>query len=119
MLVAWPQADELGTVVDNLLGNAVKYTRPGGEVTVSIGSDDQGAYLDCADTGLGISEADQVHLFSAFHRSTNPEALSLPGSGLGLAISRRIVQLHGGQVTVRSDLGRGSCFRVRLPLGVD
>ncbi len=113
------EADDLGTVVDNLLQNAVKYTRPGGVVTLSIGSDDQGAYLDCADTGLGISEADQVHLFSAFHRSTNPEALSLPGSGLGLAISRRIVHLHGGQVTVRSVLGRGSCFRVRLPLGED
>ncbi len=110
--------DELGTVVDNLLGNAVKYTLRGGEVTVAVGSDDAGGvWLECTDTGLGISAADQVHLFSAFHRSTNPEALSLPGSGLGLAISRRIVHLHGGRIVVRSDLGVGSTFRVCLPRG--
>ncbi len=109
--------DELGTVVDNLLANAVKYTPRGGEVTVAVGTDDDGAWLECADTGLGISAADQVHLFSAFHRSTNPEALSLPGSGLGLAISRRIVHLHGGQIAVRSDLGAGSTFRICLPRG--
>ena len=54
------------------------------------------------DSGLGISEADQVHLFSAFHRSSNPEALSIPGTGLGLAISRRIVESHGGRIEVES-----------------
>ena len=70
----------------------------------------------CADTGLGISAADQVHLFSAFHRSSNPEALSIPGTGLGLAISRRIAQMHGGEILVTSELGKGSTFRLRLPL---
>ena len=67
------------------------------------------------DTGMGISEADQVHLFSAFHRSSNPEALSIPGTGLGLAISRRIVETHGGQLSVRSALGEGSTFTLSLP----
>ena len=115
----WVDADpeELGTVVDNLLGNAVKYTPRGGEVTLRVGADTEGVHLECTDTGLGISDADQGHLFSAFHRSTNPEALSLPGSGLGLAISQRIVHLHGGRITVRSELGVGSCFRVSLPHG--
>ena len=70
----------------------------------------------CEDTGLGISAADQVHLFSAFHRSSNPEALSIPGTGLGLAISRRIAQMHGGEIIVASELGVGSTFRLRLPL---
>ncbi len=107
--------EELGTVVDNLLGNAVKYTPRGGEVTVCVGAGPDGVWLECTDDGLGISAADQVHLFSAFHRSTNPEALSLPGSGLGLAISRRIVHMHGGRISVRSALGVGSTFRVCLP----
>jgi signal transduction histidine kinase len=74
------------------------------------------AVVLCADTGLGISTADQVHLFSAFHRSSNPEALSIPGTGLGLAISRRIAQMHGGEIQVSSELGKGSTFRLRLPL---
>ena len=67
------------------------------------------------DTGLGISGTDQHHLFSAFHRSSNPEALSIPGTGLGLAISRRIAEIHGGDITVESELGVGSTFRLRLP----
>ncbi len=108
--------DDLGKVIDNLASNAVKYSRPEGTVDLEVGSDGQHAYVQCADTGLGISAADQVHLFSAFHRSSNPEALSIPGTGLGLAISRRITHLHGGEIIVTSELGKGSTFRLRLPL---
>ncbi|WP_158648007.1 sensor histidine kinase [Nocardioides houyundeii] len=107
--------EELRRVCDNLLGNAVKYSRPGGRVSVQVGGDADGAWLSVSDQGLGISRQDQVHLFSAFHRSSNPEALSIPGTGLGLAISRRIVELHEGTVTVDSTLGQGSTFTVRLP----
>ena len=108
--------DELGKVIDNLTSNAVKYSRPDGTVHLEVGSDGQHAWVLCEDTGLGISSADQVHLFSAFHRSSNPEALSIPGTGLGLAISRRIAQMHGGEIIVASELGVGSTFRLRLPL---
>ncbi len=59
---------------------------------------------------------DQVHLFSAFHRSTNPEALTIPGTGLGLAISRTIAELHGGDIKVESEFGAGSAFTLRIPL---
>ncbi|MCW2847444.1 MAG: histidine kinase, partial [Marmoricola sp.] len=112
--------DDLGKVVDNLVSNAVKYSRSGGSVHLEVGCDEKHAWVRCADTGLGISAADQVHLFSAFHRSSNPEALSIPGTGLGLAISRRIAHMHGGEILVASELGVGSTFRVRLPLyGVD
>ncbi len=109
-------ADELGKVIDNLTSNAVKYSRRDGSVHLEVGSDGQHAYVQCADNGLGISGADQVHLFSAFHRSSNPEALSIPGTGLGLAISRRIAHMHGGEIIVVSELGKGSTFRLRLPL---
>jgi signal transduction histidine kinase len=108
--------DELGKVIDNLASNAVKYSRQGGTVELEVGSDGAHAYVLCKDNGLGISAADQVHLFSAFHRSSNPEALSIPGTGLGLAISRRIAHMHGGEIIVASELGQGSTFRLRLPL---
>jgi signal transduction histidine kinase len=108
--------DELGKVIDNLTSNAVKYSRPDGTVHLEVGTDGKHAWVLCQDTGLGISAADQVHLFSAFHRSSNPEALSIPGTGLGLAISRRIAQMHGGEIIVASELGVGSTFRLRLPL---
>ena len=109
-------AEELPRVVDNLCSNAVKYTPRGGRVEVSArGRDGLGEVVVC-DNGLGISTQDQVHLFSAFHRSTNPEALTIPGTGLGLAISRTIAELHGGDIKVESELGAGSTFTLRIPL---
>lgn len=107
--------DELSLVVDNLVSNAVKYTRPGGTVRLEVVCDDTTVRVLVHDSGLGISEADQVHLFSAFHRSSNPEALSIPGTGLGLAISRRIVESHGGRIEVESVVGEGSTFTLVLP----
>lgn len=108
--------EELPRVVDNICSNAVKYTRTGGRVVVSVRTSDDVAEVSVADSGLGISAGDMPHLFSAFHRSTNPDALTIPGTGLGLAISRRIIELHGGTITVESELGRGSTFTMRFPL---
>lgn len=108
--------EELPRVVDNLCSNAVKYTGRGGRVEIAVGSSDGIAEVAVRDTGLGISARDQVHLFSAFHRSTNPEALTIPGTGLGLAISRTIAELHGGDIAVESELGVGSTFTLRIPL---
>ncbi|UUZ58742.1 sensor histidine kinase [Nocardioides sp. B-3] len=108
-------AEEIGTVLNNLIGNAVKYTRSGGRVVVDFSATDDWVHVTVADTGIGISPVDRAHLFSTFHRSSNPEALSLPGTGLGLAISRRIAEEHGGRIEVESMLGRGSTFRLVLP----
>jgi signal transduction histidine kinase len=115
-VVVTADPEELGKVIDNLASNAVKYSRPGGTVHLEVDCDEKHAHVLCVDNGLGISTADQVHLFSAFHRSSNPEALSIPGTGLGLAISRRIAHMHGGEILVTSELGRGSTFQLRLPL---
>ncbi len=109
-------AEELPRVVDNLCSNAVKYTPPGGRIEVVVREQEGYGEVVVSDTGLGISPTDQVHLFSAFHRSTNPEALTIPGTGLGLAISRTIAELHGGDIRVRSELGSGSEFTLRIPL---
>ncbi len=111
--------DELPKVVDNLCSNAVKYTPRGGRVDVRLSDDEEAAHVAVTDTGLGISPQDQVHLFSAFHRSTNPDALTIPGTGLGLAISRTIAEAHGGTITVDSDLGKGSTFTLTVPLPED
>jgi signal transduction histidine kinase len=110
-------AEELPRVVDNLCSNAVKYTPAGGQVRVTVRLVEGYAEVVVADTGLGISQADRAHLFSAFHRSTNPDALTIPGTGLGLAIARTIVEGHGGQILVESELGEGSTFTLRIPAG--
>ena len=109
--------EELARVIDNMVDNAVKYTPEDGSVTVSMTLTDTEACVEVADTGIGISQADQGHVFSAFHRSTNPNALSIPGTGLGLPIAQRIAESHGGTLSVTSELGHGSTFRFTLPLG--
>jgi signal transduction histidine kinase len=115
-VVVMGDPEELPRIIDNLCSNAVKYTPRGGRVEVSAHASDGLGEVMVRDSGLGISPQDQVHLFSAFHRSTNPEALTIPGTGLGLAISRTIAELHGGDIKVESELGVGSAFTLRIPL---
>ncbi|MDH2413307.1 HAMP domain-containing sensor histidine kinase [Nocardioides sp. CER19] len=106
---------ELATVAGNLIGNAVKYSRPGDVVRVSVRRADDEVELAVVDEGIGITEQDRSRLFGEFQRGTDPEALSQPGTGLGLAIVDRIVRRHGGRVDVASSPGAGSRFRVLLP----
>ena len=105
----------LRQVLDNLLSNAVKYSRPGGSVAVGLRRTDGGVEIDVADTGMGIAEHDLEHVFGRFFRGGEAIARHLPGTGLGLSIVASIVAAHGGTVTVESELGRGSTFRVALP----
>ncbi|MEN8672554.1 HAMP domain-containing sensor histidine kinase [Nocardioides sp.] len=106
---------ELDRLLSNLLSNAVKYTPAHGHVSLSVVRRRGEVVLELVDTGLGISEADQVGLFTSFYRTTNPEALREPGTGLGLSIVAHIAQRHGGSVAVRSRLGEGTTFTVTLP----
>jgi signal transduction histidine kinase len=115
-VVVFGDPEELARVIDNMVDNAVKYTPEDGSVVVSMTVDDDQVSVDVADTGLGISLTDQGHVFSAFHRSTNPNALSVPGTGLGLPIAQRIAESHGGTLSLSSELGEGSTFRFTLPL---
>jgi signal transduction histidine kinase len=105
-------------VVDNLLSNAVKFTPAGGAVHVSLRRDAERLVLEVADTGIGIAPQDQRRLFERFFRAENAVERHVPGTGLGLYISRAIAEAHGGTLTVRSELGRGSSFRLELPLAV-
>ena len=103
-------------IIDNMVDNAVKYTPEDGSVTVAMAVSEHEVSVEVTDTGIGISPADQAHVFSAFHRSTNPNALSIPGTGLGLPIAQRIAESHGGTLELTSELGQGSTFRFTLPL---
>jgi signal transduction histidine kinase len=118
-LLAWGDRSELEKLVDNLLGNAVKYSRPGGSVRVSLHRSGDALVLVCQDTGLGIAQADLPRLFEPFHRSTDPRALAVPGTGLGMAIVKRVVDRHDGRIEVTSTLGTGTRFEIRLPAAID
>ncbi len=105
----------LGQVLLNLLSNAVKYNVDGGSVTLGGARDADGhVALSVSDTGPGITPSDQERLFIPFER-LGAEYTTVPGTGLGLPLSRRLVDAMGGQLTVRSTLGEGSTFTVRLP----
>ena len=108
--------DLLVRLFANIVNNAVKYSQTGGRVDLSLENIGDEVVFTCTDDGVGISEEDQQQLFTEFFRSTNPVALARPGTGLGLAIVARIVARHGGRIEVDSELGRGTTFRVTLPV---
>lgn len=106
---------DLDTVVSNLVGNALKYSGEGTVVRLVLTQDAREVALTCTDQGLGISPADQRAVFGEFFRSADPAVRRQGGTGLGLAIVGRIVKRHRGRVTVTSEIGVGSTFRVVLP----
>lgn len=104
----------LRQMLDNLIGNAIKYSPPGGQIDISLRAEDGQIILVVRDQGPGIPLADQPRIFDKFYRATNvPE--DVQGSGLGLAIVKSIVDSHQGRVWVESAPGRGSAFFVVLP----
>jgi len=111
---AWDAA-RLARVLDNLLGNAVKYSPNGGEIAVRLMRDGPWAVLTVADHGLGIPAEDRSRIFERFQRGRNV-AGRVAGSGVGLAGVRHVVEQHGGSIAVESQEGVGSTFTVRLPL---
>ncbi len=117
-LVVAGDPTELDRVLANLVSNAVKYTPAGGSVAVEVSGGELDVTVRVVDDGIGISPDDQVGLFRAFFRTTNPDALRQPGTGLGLAIVATVVERHGGTVTVMSTLGEGTTFAVTLPRAV-
>jgi signal transduction histidine kinase len=106
----------LGRIFINLIGNAIKYTPPGGHVDVSLEQNNHEAVITVADSGVGIPEADQPHLFEEFFRGTNVKEAGIPGTGLGLAIVKDLVERYGGRLSLESRVGQGTTFAVVLPL---
>lgn len=106
----------INQALQNLIENAIKYTDPGGEVTVSASLKDNLVMIEVRDTGIGIAYIDQMHVFDKFYRVAQPGGKRSPGSGLGLAIVKSIAEQHGGEVGLESQLGKGSKFSILLPL---
>jgi signal transduction histidine kinase len=102
-------------VLYNLLSNAIKQTPEGGLVTISTQLDQEEAVMAVKDTGVGVKPEELVRIFEEFHQADSPDGRVREGTGLGLSVVRKLVELHGGTVTVESAPGQGSCFEVRLP----
>ncbi len=110
------EADDLASLLGNLVANGVKYNRPDGSVTLSARVEGRSLQIEVRDTGLGISPEALPHLFDEFFREKRRETRDLPGNGLGLAICKRLAERVGGRIEAESELGRGSVFRLHLPL---
>ena len=108
--------EALRELVDNLLSNAIKYTPGGGRVDVRLGIEGSNAVLSVEDTGIGIALEDQGRIFERFYRVDKARSRQLGGTGLGLSIVKHVALAHGGNVSLKSAPGRGSTFRVQIPL---
>jgi PAS domain S-box-containing protein len=106
----------LAQVVDNLVSNAIKFTDRGGRVVARVRADGDRCAIEVSDSGVGIGPEEQEHLFDRFYRAEEARKGHYSGAGLGLAISKAIVDAHAGEIEVMSEPGRGTTFRVLLPM---
>lgn len=104
----------LRIALNNLLTNAIKYNKPNGDVTLNADEIDDQLIIKISDTGIGISEQDQEHIFEKFYRSESDKVRKKPGHGLGLALAKEIIELHGGKLLLESTVGEGTTFTVVL-----
>jgi signal transduction histidine kinase len=108
----WADHDRILQVFENLIGNAIKFTAPGGRIAIGAARADHEIVFRIADTGCGIAPDALPHVFERFWQATKSDRR---GAGLGLAIVRGIVEAHGGRVWVESTLGEGTTFSFALP----
>src|SRR6266851_2554713 len=108
--------DRLGQVMNNLLSNAARYSAPGTAIRITGVEVEDGVEIQVADQGPGVAPEDCERIFEKFYRGKHGATLAVRGTGLGLAVARQLVEAHGGQIGVRSSLGQGSTFWVRLPI---
>jgi signal transduction histidine kinase len=105
----------LRRVLQNLVGNAIKYGQPGGWIGLRATASDRQVQITVADRGIGIGPAEQAHIFEPFYRAPDVIAAQIQGAGLGLSLVKRIVESHGGRIAVRSEPGAGAEFTIVLP----
>jgi signal transduction histidine kinase len=118
--VVWVDRDKYEKIVYNLLSNAVKYTVSGSvSVVTYINPHSNRFVLEIQDTGVGIPRAELGSVFDKFHRASSVQGRSIEGTGIGLSFTMELVKMHKGEITVESEPGKGSTFRVFLLLGKD
>jgi signal transduction histidine kinase len=113
-LSVWGTENGMDTILKNLIGNAVKYTQPGGRVEIKTLKEDDSVKITIADNGMGIPEEDLPHIWDEFFRAKNAHRSGIIGTGLGLSIVKQFVDRFGGQVSATSNLGKGTTFTVLL-----
>jgi PAS domain S-box-containing protein len=106
----------INQILVNLLSNAYKYTPEGGSISVSLNKEDDWVRINVKDSGIGLSKAEMEKLFTKFYRAENPETTKAGGTGLGLWITRSLVNMHGGDISVVSEPGKGATFTFTLPI---
>lgn len=109
--------EKIISLLINLMGNAVKYTLPGGEVKLSVELQADFVRIHIEDTGIGIPEDALDKIFERFYRCQDPRTSDQVGNGLGLALAKEVALLHGGDLTVQSEINKGSRFTLHLPTG--
>lgn len=108
--------DKIKQVLTNLMGNAIKFTKPGGRITVSVSEEPRNIRFSVEDSGIGIAKEKQSIIFDKFQQLENPLTREKEGSGLGLAIAKALVDRHNGRIWVESEAGKGCRFVFALPL---
>ena len=108
-------AEKITIAMQNLIENAIKYTMPGGQVTISLKYDTNNIEFSVADTGVGISPEQQKRLFTKFFRAANVMLMETDGTGLGLFIAKNIIEAHNGKIWFKSAMNKGSAFYFSLP----
>jgi signal transduction histidine kinase len=112
-------AIRLKQVIFNLLSNAIKFTPAGGSVRLRAAAGQGFAAISVEDTGVGIAPEDHQRIFDEFQQLASGDSREFQGTGLGLALTQRLVQLHGGQITLASEVGKGSTFTFTIPLAAE
>ncbi|WP_307090671.1 ATP-binding protein [Arthrobacter sp. B2I5] len=107
--------DRIGQAIDNLISNALKYTRDGGSVTLSASANEDTLYCCITDTGIGMTEEEMSQAFTRFFRAARLHSSTIPGAGLGLAITKSIIENHNGTITLSSSPGKGTTVSLTLP----
>lgn len=116
-LHAYVDAEKLEKVIHNVLANAFKFTKEGGEVSMHLKVLNKQAVISVKDTGIGIKAAEIAKVFDRFYQVDNTQTRSYEGSGLGMALARELMELHHGKISVESKEGEGTTFTVMIPLG--
>jgi signal transduction histidine kinase len=106
--------DMFRIALNNLVTNAIKYNEPGGAVSLIAEEGEHDVVITVKDSGIGIAQADQPHVFEKFYRARESGSSVRGGHGLGLYLTAQIIELHHGRVTLRSELGQGSEFSIHL-----
>jgi PAS domain S-box-containing protein len=107
--------DKFMLAMHNLIGNALKYTSEGGQVSINVEAAKGQLTVAVTDTGIGISPEDQSKVFERFYRAKDPRVAKITGTGLGLTLAREVARLHGGDITLESEMNRGSTFTLTVP----